>query len=93
MFLFYLCLCTGQEAKRVYDEAQKMLGEFIKTKSLAAHGIVGFYPANSKGDDILIYAPGSETGSEPIAVFHGLRQQVILILEDFVRYMIRISVT
>lgn len=37
------------------------------------NGCSSFY---SKGDDILVYAPGNGVGSAPIAVFHGLRQQV-----------------
>jgi 5-methyltetrahydrofolate--homocysteine methyltransferase len=69
-----------------------MLREFIEKKSLSANGIVGIYPANSKGDDILVYAPGSGVGSEPIAVIHGLRQQAekevntepYLCLSDFI---------
>jgi len=53
-----------------------MLKGFIHSRSLQANGIVGFYPANSCGDDILVYSPDSGCGSTPIAVFHGLRQQV-----------------
>jgi len=65
----------GEEAKKVYDEAQAMLKKMTKEKLLTANGIVAFYPANSSGDDILIYAPDSND-SKPIAILHGLRQQV-----------------
>jgi 5-methyltetrahydrofolate--homocysteine methyltransferase len=68
----------GEEAKKIYDEAQNMLNKFISEESLQANGIVGFYPANSSGDDILVFSPELGPGSEPIAVFHGLRQQVAL---------------
>ena len=70
---FYIIL--GSEAKRLFDEAQKMLKNMIETESLVANGIVGFYPANSKDDDILLYGPDG-IHSTPVAVLHGLRQQV-----------------
>ncbi len=50
-----------------------MLGSIIQNKLLEARAIIGFYPANSQGDDILVYE--SETDQEPIATFFGLRQQ------------------
>ncbi|XP_042865202.1 methionine synthase-like isoform X2 [Penaeus japonicus] len=64
---------VGAEAKRVYDDAQKLLKSIIAEGSLVAHGIVGFYPANSVGDDIEIYS--DESRSQVIAKLHGLRQQ------------------
>jgi 5-methyltetrahydrofolate--homocysteine methyltransferase len=45
---------VGHEAKKLYDDAQTMLAEVIKNKSLRANAVVGFYPANSEGDDIVI---------------------------------------
>lgn len=65
---------TGAEAKRVYDDAQKLLKNIIADGSLVAHGIVGFYPANSVGDDIEIYS--DESRSQVLAKLYGLRQQV-----------------
>lgn len=65
----------GGEAKKVFDDAQRMLKTIISEGSLQAHGVVGFYPCNSKGDDILVFSPELGIDSEPIAVFHGLRQQ------------------
>ncbi len=53
-----------------------MLKEMIADGLLQANGIVGFYPCNSRDDDILIYSPDQGINSEPISVFHGLRQQV-----------------
>jgi len=64
---------VGEEAKRLFDEAQKMLEEIISNNLLEARGIVGFYPANSSGDDILVYNP-DQSGQEA-ARFYGLRQQ------------------
>lgn len=65
---------VGEQAKKIYDEANKMLSGFIKGKRLKANGVVGFFPANSRGDDILVYDPEGKE-KEPIAVFYGLRQQ------------------
>lgn len=64
---------VGAEAKRVYDDAQKLLKNIIGDGSLVAHGIVGFYPANSVGDDIEIYS--DESRSQVLAKLYGLRQQ------------------
>ncbi|KAI9316377.1 methionine synthase [Dichotomocladium elegans] len=64
---------VGPEAKRVYDDAQAMLKEILAKKTLKATGIVGFYPANSVGDDIEIYE--DETREKVKCVFYGLRQQ------------------
>ncbi|CAL4066678.1 unnamed protein product [Meganyctiphanes norvegica] len=64
---------VGEEAKRVYDDAQNMLKRIISEGLLTAHGIVGFYPANSEGDDIVLYT--DESRSTKLATLYGLRQQ------------------
>lgn len=67
----------GEEAKRVYNDAQNLLKMLINQKKLQARGVVGFWPAQSVQDDIYLYAVEEAVGSsEPIAKFHGLRQQV-----------------
>ncbi|XP_076856692.1 methionine synthase [Brachyhypopomus gauderio] len=67
---------VGAEARRVYDDAQRLLNSVIDSKSLQARGLVGFWPAQSQGDDILIYADDvTPAVSNPIAAFYGLRQQ------------------
>ena len=50
-----------------------MLNEMIANGSLKSRGIVGFYPANSVGDDIYIY--DNEDRKTTRSVLHGLRQQ------------------
>jgi 5-methyltetrahydrofolate--homocysteine methyltransferase len=50
-----------------------MLQMIIKDNILTATGIVGFYPANSIGDDVAIYS--TESRADTIAMFYGLRQQ------------------
>jgi 5-methyltetrahydrofolate--homocysteine methyltransferase len=46
---------VGKEAKKLYDDAQAMLKKVIAEKSLKAKSVVGFYPANSVGDDIVVH--------------------------------------
>jgi 5-methyltetrahydrofolate--homocysteine methyltransferase len=42
---------VGTEAKKLYEDAQKLLKEVISKKLLTAKAAIGFYPANRKGDD------------------------------------------
>jgi len=67
----------------------KMLGEIGRDKSLQMKGIVGFYPANSVGDDIEVYSDNSR--SKTTHTFYTLRQQAekdtddpYLALSDFI---------
>ncbi|MEY3103119.1 MAG: hypothetical protein RL256_141, partial [Actinomycetota bacterium] len=64
---------VGVEARRVYQDAQAMLEKLIKGQWLQADAIIGLFPANSVGDDILFYA--DEERSQPFLVWHNLRQQ------------------
>ncbi|XP_033104973.1 methionine synthase-like [Anneissia japonica] len=67
---------VGDEAHRVFNDAQKMLKRIIKEKLLKATGIVGFYPAHSIGDDVHVFTDDEiPRQQEPKAVFYGLRQQ------------------
>lgn len=50
---------VGPEARRVFDDAQKMLKEIVSKKLFKARGLLGFYPANSVGDDIEVYEDDS----------------------------------
>ena len=62
----------GQEAKNLFNDANKMLDKIIANKSLSANGIIGIYPANNtNGDDVKI---SDESGNE-LTTFHFLRQQ------------------
>lgn len=63
---------VGEEAKKVFEDAQQMLQKIISENWLTNKGVIGLFPANSVGDDIEIYDPIS---SEKIAVQHTLRQQ------------------
>jgi 5-methyltetrahydrofolate--homocysteine methyltransferase len=61
---------VGTEAKKLFDDAQKMLGEIVAQKRLQASGVIAFYEAVNTGDDVVL----SENG-RPLATFHFLRQQ------------------
>lgn len=64
---------VGVEARKVYQDAQAMLDKLIKGQWLQADGVVAFYPANSVGDDIVLYS--DEARQHPLFVWHNLRQQ------------------
>lgn len=61
---------VGAEAKKLFDDANTMLDDLIRKKSLQASGVVAFYEAVNVLDDVKL----SENGRE-IATFHFLRQQ------------------
>lgn len=64
----------GAEAKRLFDDAQKMLRKIIDEKWLAANGVIGIYPANTvNDDDIEVYE--DEQRDKVRMKFHTLRQQ------------------
>jgi 5-methyltetrahydrofolate--homocysteine methyltransferase len=65
---------VGEEATKLFHDAQEMLDNIIKEKWLKAKAVVGFFPANSLNDDDLeVYA--NEERKETIANLHHLRQQ------------------
>jgi len=66
----------GDEARRVYEDANLMLDEIVQQKLLRANGVIGFFPANSVGDDIELYK--DDTRQEVIEVLHNLRQQILV---------------
>ncbi len=63
---------VGEEAKKVFDDAQKMLKTIIEEKWLQANGVYGIWAANTSGDDIEIYG---EKEGQIETVLHTLRQQ------------------
>lgn len=74
---FFFFFLVGEEAQKVYNDAQNLLKILINQKKLQARGVLGFWPARSVQDDIYLYAVEEAVGSsEPIAKFCGLRQQV-----------------
>lgn len=64
---------VGVEATNVFNDAQDMLREIIENKSLQANGVIGFWPANSVGDDIELYS--DDNRDTVFSRIHTLRQQ------------------
>ncbi len=62
----------GKEAQKLFDDAQSMLKRIIKEKWLTAKAVIGIFPANNSGDDILVF---DEVAKNQIATFHTIRQQ------------------
>jgi 5-methyltetrahydrofolate--homocysteine methyltransferase len=63
----------GEEARKLFADAQKMLKQIIEEKWLTARAVIGIYPANAVDDDIEVYDPNDTTKVK--TVFHSLRQQ------------------
>lgn len=62
---------VGDQARKVFDDAQALLKRIVDEKLLTARGIYGFWPAASEGDDIVVTIPESNTTVR----FPMLRQQ------------------
>jgi 5-methyltetrahydrofolate--homocysteine methyltransferase len=80
---------VGEEARKLYDDAQELLDQIITNQWLSAHAVIGIFPANSIGDDIELYR--DDTRKSVLTIFHTLRQQMAkgkdkynLALADFV---------
>ena len=64
---------VGAEARKLYEDAQVLLKKILREKRIRAKGVVAFFPANSEGDDILLYEDDSRKKVK--ARLHALRQQ------------------
>jgi 5-methyltetrahydrofolate--homocysteine methyltransferase len=80
---------VGKAATDLYRDAQAMLQKIIAEKWLEARAVIGFWPANSIDDDILVH--DGKSRASPIATLHTLRQQMVreagrpnLALADFI---------
>uniref|UniRef100_A0A3Q4IA40 Methionine synthase n=1 Tax=Neolamprologus brichardi TaxID=32507 RepID=A0A3Q4IA40_NEOBR len=69
---------VGSEARKLFDDAQQLIHQMIDDCRLKGRGLVGFWRAQSNGDDIRVYKDDAavDGDTEPITTFHGLRQQV-----------------
>src|SRR6185312_16944696 len=65
---------VGEAARDLYRDAQTMLQQIIGQQWFEARGVVGFWPANADGDDIVLYT--DETRKSELARLHSLRQQM-----------------
>jgi 5-methyltetrahydrofolate--homocysteine methyltransferase len=65
----------GEAARSLFADAQAMLDRIATERWFRASAVFGFWPANSEGDDILVY--GDERRTKPTTVLHTLRQQLV----------------
>ncbi|MCZ4245154.1 methionine synthase [Pedobacter punctiformis] len=72
---------VGVEAKKLFDDAQALLKRVLDEKLFTARGVIGFWPANSVGDDIVLEVGSQKleagslgSDSRPVTI-HTLRQQ------------------
>jgi len=79
----------AKEALKIYREANEMLDRIENEKMLRANAVFGLYPANAKGDDIILFE--DEGRDKELTTFHMMRQQtktpgeeVYYSLSDFV---------
>ena len=77
---------VGDEAKKLFQDAQILLKRIIDENLLTAKGVIGFWPANAVGDDIVLAVgsprsevlsqdPTLETNYSELTTIHTLRQQ------------------
>jgi 5-methyltetrahydrofolate--homocysteine methyltransferase len=65
---------VGEEARKLFADAQRMLQELLQGGELKAQAIFGLFPANRVGDDIEVYTDESRQAVR--MTLHTLRQQV-----------------
>ena len=64
---------VGVEARKVLADAKLMLQKIIDGRWLQANGVMGLFPANRMGDDIVFYT--DESRSQVLTTWYGMRQQ------------------
>ncbi|HML44803.1 MAG TPA: vitamin B12 dependent-methionine synthase activation domain-containing protein, partial [Hyphomicrobium zavarzinii] len=65
---------VGTEARKLFADARALLDRIVAEKWFTANAVVGFWPANSVGDDIALYT--DETRSTERTKLFTLRQQI-----------------
>ena len=63
----------GEEARKLYEDARAMLDKILEEGWLKAKAVVGLFPANSEGDDVVLYT--DESRKEALTTLHFLRKQ------------------
>ena len=69
----YPAIIAQPVARELFDDAQTLLDEIVRDRLLVARGVYGFWPANSVGDDIVVYK--DDARRQELARFPMLRQQ------------------
>ena len=79
----------GEAARTLFEDGQRILQQMIDEKRVSAKAAIGFWPANRRGDDIVLYT--DETREKELTTLHHLRQQddkapgkPMMTLSDFV---------
>jgi len=65
---------VGDAARKLFDDAIEMLDRIVSEGWLQARAVIGFFPANAVGDDVVVYR--DEARQEERTRFHFLRQQM-----------------
>jgi 5-methyltetrahydrofolate--homocysteine methyltransferase len=63
----------GGEARKLFEDANRLLDDIISRKLIVANGVFGIFPANSVGDDIEVYT--GESRAQTLCTFYNLRNQ------------------
>lgn len=64
---------VGEEATKLFNDANAMLDDVINNKKLTAKAVFGLFPANREQDDLQLYT--DDTRAQPLMKLHQLRQQ------------------
>jgi 5-methyltetrahydrofolate--homocysteine methyltransferase len=64
----------GAAARQLYEDAQAMLRQLVEERWFNPKAVIGFWPANTVGDDMRLFT--GESRKDTLATFHGLRQQL-----------------
>jgi 5-methyltetrahydrofolate--homocysteine methyltransferase len=65
----------GEQARKLFEDAQALLDRMISEKWITARAVYGLFPANAVGDDVELYTDETRTGL--FTSFHFLRQQIV----------------
>lgn len=63
----------GEAARQLLNDAKSMLSQIVTEKWIESKAVFGLFPANSEGEDILIFP--DEARGKPLMTWYGIRQQ------------------
>ena len=65
----------GEAARKLFDDAQRLLDSLVRDRIVLARGVAGIHPAARRGDDVVVFS--DESRRQPAHVAHFLRQQTL----------------
>jgi 5-methyltetrahydrofolate--homocysteine methyltransferase len=77
----YPSILENTEARKLFEDSQKLLDQILNKHLLTARGVYGFFPANAVGDDVELFT--DESRERVQSTFHFLRQQMQKPAEQF----------